>query len=379
MKRRHIYFWNVFRPLVILYLKYKFSYRYEVAKDLPDNYIVLSNHVTDYDPLMVAASFPRQMYFVGSEHIARWKTLYRFLEYAFEPIIRYKGTVAGSTVMDILRKTRKGANVCVFAEGVRTWDGVTTSILPSTAKLIKSSGCGLVTYKIEGGYFASPMWSKSSNTRKGYVHGRPVQVYAKEQLAEMSQDEIYEVIQKDLYEDAYEKQLQKPRRYRGKRLAEGLENLLFVCPECGERDTICTCNDTVKCKACGTSFTYDEFGMFKKSRFKTVREYVRWQKEQIRDDVKSNRIYTAKSAKLSTVAKHVETYVTEGPLSMSVHALKCGEVEIPLEHISDMAMHGKRAIVFGANKKYYELIPSEEISAFKFQLFFEEWRQQRKG
>lgn len=44
----------------------------ENAEGLPENYIVLSNHVTDYDPLLVGVSFPGQMYFVASEHITRW-------------------------------------------------------------------------------------------------------------------------------------------------------------------------------------------------------------------------------------------------------------------------------------------------------------------
>ena len=143
MNKRHVRFWNFARPLVMLYTKLKFGYTYEIAKDLPDNYIVLANHVTDFDPGFVACSFPKQMYFVASEHVARWKTLYRFLKYAVEPIMRLKGTVAASTVMEVLKKVKAGNSVCIFAEGVRTWDGVTCPILPSTGKLVKSARCGL--------------------------------------------------------------------------------------------------------------------------------------------------------------------------------------------------------------------------------------------
>jgi hypothetical protein len=110
---KYPFFYRLLRPLVIVFLWLKFGYRFKVAKNLPENYIVLSNHVTDFDPLFVGASFPRQMFFVASEHIARWPNAYKFLKFAFAPIMRYKGTVAAATVMDILRKTRDGQNVCL--------------------------------------------------------------------------------------------------------------------------------------------------------------------------------------------------------------------------------------------------------------------------
>ena len=171
MKKRHKIFYTLLSPLVKVYLKLKFNYSCKRGKELPENYIVLSNHATDYDPLFLGVSFPRQMYFVASEHITRFGVAYKLLKYVFAPIVRYKGTIAASTVIEIMRKTKRGGNVCVFAEGSRTWDGVTASIHPSTAKLVKAAGCGLVTFRLSGGYFTSPMWSGSKNTRKGTMLG----------------------------------------------------------------------------------------------------------------------------------------------------------------------------------------------------------------
>ena len=246
VRKKHVFFYKLVRPLVIVFLKITFGYRFETAKNLPEHYIVISNHATDFDPLLVGASFPEQMYFVGSEHIARWKRLYGLLKYIFAPIMRPKGASAGATVIDIIKHVKRGANVCLFAEGVRTWDGVTCPIAPSTAKMVQRLGCGLVTYKIVGGYFASPMWGGAS-IRRGYLHGAVANVYTKEQLKSMSVDEIYTTMTADLYEDAYARQLAEPKKYRGKRLAEHMENLLFICPECGKRDSFHSQGDTVSC------------------------------------------------------------------------------------------------------------------------------------
>ena len=71
MYKRHIAFWKVVVPIVRAFLRIKFGYTFKKAEGLPDKYIVLSNHTTDFDPLFVASSFDKQMYFVASEHVAR--------------------------------------------------------------------------------------------------------------------------------------------------------------------------------------------------------------------------------------------------------------------------------------------------------------------
>ena len=112
MKDRLSFCYTLLRPPLVLLLKCVFGYTYEKANNLPDNYIVLSNHTTDFDPLLVGASFRKPMYFVASEHIARWPLAYKFLKHCFAPIIRYKGTTATATVMEMLRAVKAGRNVC---------------------------------------------------------------------------------------------------------------------------------------------------------------------------------------------------------------------------------------------------------------------------
>ena len=372
---KHQIIWSILRTLVYPYVKLKFGYTYEKAKDLPETYIVLSNHTTDYDPIFVAMSFPKFMHFVASEHVARWKFLSTLINFAFAPIWRYKGSVAASTVIDVFKKVKAKKNVALFAEGARTWDGITGPILPSTGKMVKKAGCGLVTYKIVGGYFASPRWSQS-NTRKGYVHGAPVNIYTKEQLEKMTIDEINEAINRDLYEDAYERQLQEPRKYTGKDLAKYMENLLFICPKCGKIDTIQTNGDIVTCTDCDLRFKYNEYGMLEGNDFKTVKELAHWQKAQLKKSLTEDTVYTATNGRMITVKNHEETLVAEGPITLSSSSLICGGKEVPLDEISDMSIHGRRGLVFTAQKQYYELVPATDTNALKFLWLYEEYTKQ---
>lgn len=370
MSKKHVFYYSLLQPLVAAFARIAFGYRCEkVSKDVPGPYIVLSNHTTDFDMLFVGSSFRKQMYFVGSEHIARWGFLYKLIDYFFAPIMRYKGTTAASTVMDVLRKVRGGDNICLFAEGARCWDGVTASFLPSTGKMVKSAKCSLITYRIEGGYFASPRWA-GSPIRRGRMHGGPVNIYTAEQLAAMSPAEINAAITKDLHEDAYARQLAFPAPYRGKNLAEHMEKLLFLCPKCGAQETLSSKDDTVSCSACGLSFRYDRFGMLHGAPADTVKALAAQQHELVAKSA-ANITYRSHSAVLKKVAKHQETFVCEGPLSMNAEALTCGDVVIPFRDISDLTMHGYQTLVFSAGSEYYELIPAADTNAYKFHLLYQ--------
>ncbi len=373
MYKRHKIFWKVIHPIAVLFLKIRFGYTYKKAEGLPDKYIVLSNHTTDYDPLFVASSFKEQMYYVASEHVARWGFLSKLLTYWLAPIVRYKGTTATITVMEMLRKIREGASVCMFAEGARSWDGVTDKFLPSTGKVVKSAKCGLVTYRIEGGYFVSPRWSAS--LRRGRVHGAPVNVYTKEQLAKMSVEEINAAIARDLHEDAYERQLANPVSYKGKNIAEGMENLLFICPKCGAMDSFHSEGDAVSCSACDLKFRYTEYGMLEGAPFKTVYDFAKWQKEEARKLVANNNVIQAQKGTLKTVVNHVEEMVDEGMVSMDTDGITVGNTTISMDQILDLNMFGKRGIVFSTKETYYELKPEKGTCAYKFHLYFDLYKE----
>lgn len=371
MNKKHSIIWHILRPLVSVFLWFKFGYTKDMAKtsELPENYLVLSNHATDYDPLLVGVSFRRQMYLVASEHITRWKVAYPLLKFAFEPITRKKGMNAAHAIIDILRKLKHGENVCMFAEGVRTWDGVTCPIAPTTGQLVKKAGCGLVTYKLVGGYFLSPAWSR--HTRRGYAHGGIVNIYTKEQIAGMSIDEINDAINRDLFEDAYARQLTSPKEYKGKALADGIENLIFICPECGAHESITPNGSCATCQSCGMTLTFDNYGMISGTRFTTVKALAEWQREHVESAAKSGESYEIQNAILSEVGTDI-TELEHGTAHLGPDGFKMGSIHIPLEAIDDMAHHGQRVVVFSSGKNYYELTTKVGTNAIKFVWLYKE-------
>ncbi len=320
-------------------------------------YLVLANHNLTLDPVAVACAFKRPMCFVASDHLQRKGLLTWLLNACFGIISRRKGTVAYTTALEILRTLRQGDSVCLFAEGNRSFTGKTMPILPSTGALAKKAGVPVYTYKIEGAYLAHPRWAKY--LRRGKIQGHLVNKYTPEQLKEMSVDEVNAHILEDLREDAHARQAADPVRYRGKRRAESLETILFLCPCCGQIGRLKSRGNTLAC-ACGARTTYTEYGSLEgDAPFATEEEWDRWQEAELRNMAAAAGdapILQDGSVTLTQLDSGNQVlYQHTGPIAFTAAALRAGERELPVEAISDMSIYGRNTIVFTCGDDYYEV------------------------
>lgn len=351
---RHRRNWKLLRfvltPFLRLFLRYSGE---SCVCERPT--LILSNHTTDYDPLLIATCFPRHMYFVASEHIFRWGLASRVIRRLVDPIVRVKSRGAGDTVREIRRRIEAGANVHIFAEGNRSWNGVTGFISPATGRLVKSCGCELVTYTLHGGYLKSPRWAKRE--RRGRMYGRLAGRYSAEEIGAMSADEINAVIARDLHVDAY---AEDTGRYPGRERAMYLETALFVCPECGGIATLCSEGDRLFCKSCGMELCYDEYGRFRgeagEPRFTNVRDWDAWQRGEIArraeeyrnsgDSSKPFLVCENEEARLVSEGRGEEVIAT-GSLAFFADALTLPDGErIAYADIRAMSGQGRRRLSF---------------------------------
>lgn len=260
--KRHVIIWHVlifiFKPGLKLFFRLKSrKFKGNENGDIPESFMVISNHCTSSDPIMIALSFPQHMYFIAGNHVFKSGIWSRLLTWFFAPIGRQKSHSATAAVIESIKCLKQGYNVCMFAEGNCSYNGLTSPISTATGKMIKKAGCGLVTYHFAGDYYTSPRWSVTR--RWGPVRGYPVTYLTAADIKKMTVDEINELIAHDLSEDAYKRQDNEHHKYYGRKLAEALETLLYVCPACHGIGTMTSRKDVLSC-SCGMQVRYDLYG-----------------------------------------------------------------------------------------------------------------------
>ncbi len=334
--------------------------------------MVFANHNAELDPVLVNLAFKEQMYFVASEHIFRKGFFSKLLVRYFDPVSRLKGGTEASAAMEMLRRLRRGYNICVFAEGDRSFNGVTFPIPPATGKLAKAAGVPVITYKLEGGYLTTPRWGKKM--RRGKMLGYTVNVYSPSELKAMSADEVNRVLAEDLFEDAYERQEQDPVRFRGKDRAEWLETALYLCPSCGGAGTLRSHKNEFFC-GCGLRAEFTEYGYLEgNAPYKTVTEWDAWQAERLKEIAKedgSGPVFTDANVRLVRVLPdHKEEPVAQGILTMYRDRIECGGTTLFIADISAMAVYGRANVTFTHREGHYELLGAPPFCGRKyFQLF----------
>ena len=354
MKRKKL--WAFLYWLLSGFIKRRFNLSSEPCT-LDGPCLIIANHVTNWDPLLLAMSFPdKPIRFVASEHIFRRGWLSKMLSRLVAPIPRRKGASGADTALSVLRALKDGDSVCIFAEGDATWDGLTHPVFPSTGKLARMSGVPLVTYRLEGGYLSLPRWSKKR--RRGRMHGAAVGVYRPEELKTKKGSEITALIDRDLFEDAYARQRAEHVRFQGKDRAEGIERGFFICPRCGESGSVRGVGDRVVCD-CGLDLFYSEEGFFEPPEpVETLADWERFQNAALEKRCADAEgvLFSDERLSLREIGSgHRQQALGVGTLCQENDALEIAGRRFPLSGIDSMALVKTDILLFTAGDSYYEI------------------------
>lgn len=382
-KRRHDFIYRTLWMLLRHSLARKFNFIYDSIKVEQSPYIVISNHLTNWDPILIGLSFGRNMYYVATDQILRMGLKSKLLNFCFAPIPRAKTVNETQTVISIFKHLKENCNICIFAEGNSSFDGENSEVQPSIGKLIKRVGVTLVTYRFTGAYFTFPRWARFN--RKGKMEGRLVNIYGPEKIASMSEDEIYKTIVNDITVSAYTDQEKNMIPYYGKKPAEYLETALYCCPKCKKFASLTSRDDILSC-TCSFKVRYNEYCYFEipatdeQPPFKTITDWVNWQKKEIESiagtiDKFENHvpIFTDENQKLFEVKKaSSNTFLLSGKLCfyknrLSIEASSGTTFSFPLDSIIEMSGFAMTRIIFSTNdKKLYEIHSKHPRSALKY-------------
>ena len=360
---------SVLRPIAGPILKRIYAFRTDPIRHIDGPFLLLANHVTAVDPLLVCLSVRNQMYIVGSEHLMQKGFGSWLLRVLFAPIVRRKGDSAVTTVKQMLAALKAGNNVCIFPEGTCSYDGTNSPFLPTIGKVARAAKAKLVTYRFEGGYFTLPRWGKG--IRRGEYYGHIVRIYSPDELKAMTDDEINAHIRADLNENAYARMEERPVAFKSRHRAEYLESAWFLCPRCRGVGTLRTCGDRITC-SCGLTATLDAHYRLSGMPVKTLIEWDALQNDWLENAASDPAFSFTDEAVtlLQSDERHRKIKLGTGRMHITRDALTVGTHTFPLSEIADMELVRRNRLVFSTANGYYQAIGAKTLNTRKYMLFY---------
>ena len=378
-KRRHARVFAFLRPIMRLYFRLRYNFKAKPGGLKKGGYLIISNHQTTMDPFLLSLSFRFPIYFVASDDLFNLK-ISPLINYLVAPIPKSKSLRDVAAMMGVFRVIREGSAVGIFPEGNRTVSGGQWEMTDAIAKLAKSLKVPLVIYNIRGGYGTDPRWGHS--IRKGRASGDVRRIVSVEELAALSNEQLFELIKDELDVNDADSGIS----FRSKKRAEYIERALYMCPVCRGVSGIVSHKYRLKCRYCGTETAYTEKLSLSPAvaGFGRIYEWYEWEKEEIVKAVadglriEDGGILFRESVKFKKKKKLEGDSVYIDKDKLVIYNAKREQV-FPLNEITALTMVGKKKFNFYYNGKILQVKGNKRFCAIKYVHIFDGLRQTDSG
>lgn len=153
-----IYFLSKYIALFLLKLFFRFrvSGQFLIPKKGPC--IIVANHSSYLDPIVIGCASPRRVHFVAKEELFR-NPVARFFLYQLGAFPLRRKEADQAAIRKIFSLLREGKVVCLFPEGTRN-DGTLRDFKPGVMKLLWKAKVPVVIAGIRGTYESLPRGAK---------------------------------------------------------------------------------------------------------------------------------------------------------------------------------------------------------------------------
>lgn len=371
--KRHMGWNHFYRPIVGIIAFFKHYKRKGFLKmKKGESYIVLSNHQTGLDGILLPYSFQRHLYGVLTDSFLSKGWVAKMFQHQLGLIGKHKGAVDIKANMDMMRCIREGGSLLIFPEGNRSYAEFQFTFTDGFAKFVRFFKKPIVLFNFHGGTGVDPRFAKSR--RRGPFYGEIKRILQPEEYANWSDEELYKVIQENLRVYDSESGL----LYKSKERAEYFERMFFVCPKCGKVETLYSKGNYLYCKECGLKVEYTEDLHLKSDDpdFKFTRlidwynYQIRWIKafepkedEEIFRDNEGARLFISVPGKKRQL-------VAKGPVILTKNYIKFGEITIDIHKIEIASPINGNNFNFSTEDEDYLVKGNDRFNPLKFVLMF---------
>ena len=212
--------------------------------------LILSNHVSLFDPWFTIAAARRAVHFLATAAAMRDPLMGVVLR-SFGSIPKKKFTADPGAIRVMKKWVDLGGTVGSYPEGERSWDGELLPLLPGIEALVRLLDVPVVPVRILNADRVFPRWA--ARRRFG-----PVKIVFDAPRAfdrKQARTELRPWLEQRLRIDQADERNHAP--VRGRELALGLENPLFRCPVCFAWHALVPSGDAIRCRECTATWRVD--------------------------------------------------------------------------------------------------------------------------
>lgn len=365
--------WNVFsRTFVWGYLwpQYHFRKSKDSQKIPKPPFVIVSNHGTFFDPWIIGGYSRHPFAIMCNDEAFTRGAVSRWYLNSIGAFPKKKGASDFKAMKKTISRLSAGYPVCIFPEGQTSWDGETQLMFKGIEKIVRRGKAGLVLTRLTGNFLTKPWWADF--IRKGRIIVT-FKALDPEQIKALSDDELFNAIKAFIAHNDIKDKGNSEALFSGRRLAEGLERFVWMCMECGAEDTLAMSGDTIRCAACGSSWTINAtcklsaHGGAKKS-CADLYDWAQWHRQRVIEKIKTSGAGAMLARSDNVVMQTGDTNVSfsaagAGSLSLIASALTfhptssgAGPLVFDVQNIETVVIQKKDIVEFIYEGRYYRFV-----------------------
>ena len=291
------------------------------------------------------------------------------------------------------------STVVMYPEASYSFDGTATPLPDSIGRCIKMLGVPVVMIRTYGAFTRQPLYN-CLRKRKVDVSAEMKYLLSAEQVKTMGANQIQEMVKEEFSFDNFKWQQENEVCVDEPERAEGLNRVLYKCPNCKTEGKMVGEKNNLICRECGKQYELTEYGYMHAldgdTEFDHIPDWYRWERGCVREEIENNTYLLDVPVDICMMVNMKAIYrVGEGNLKHTVdgfHLIGCdGQLDYRQKPSASYSLYSDYfwyeigdVICIGDNKVLYYCFPKiEKDIVAKTRLATEEMyklaRQNRTG
>lgn len=180
------------------------------------------------------------------------------------------------------------SSILMFPEAGYTFDGTSTTLPESLGKCLKLLKVPVVMITTFGAFAHDPLYN-GLQLRKVGAEAHMEYLLSPEDIASKSAAELNEILQRSFSFDQFRWQQENQIRITEPFRADGLNKVLYKCPNCGQEGKMLGKGTILECRNCGKQYELTELGALEakegRTEFPHIPDWYRWERECVRNEL----------------------------------------------------------------------------------------------